>query len=76
MFYCSLCHPKVNIALDYYTKNSNAPKPDDRLVAIEEKLSKLSDQLNSLLSSQTPPDVNDNVSATPSEPMQKLCLLV
>ena len=49
MFYCSSCY--VSDALAQYTKNCNPDsQKSDRLTIIEEKLSALSDQLESLVS--------------------------
>ena len=52
MFYCSSCFPKVNDALAQYAKKceSVSPNPSDRLSVLEEKLVRLSDQLELLVS--------------------------
>ena len=47
MLYCSSCYPKVNDALAQYTQNCDSTLQDspDRLTVIEEKLTRLLDQL-------------------------------
>ena len=73
MFYCSLCHPKVSTALEYYTQNFDPQEQLDRITAIEEKLSKLSHQLNSLLPTEVPiVDANGDVPTTQNASVWKV----
>ena len=59
MLYCSSCYPKVNDALAQYTQNcdSTLQNSPDWLTIIEDKLTRLSDQLESLVS-HTPNLIN------------------
>ena len=72
-FYCSLCHPKVSTALEYYTQNFDPLEQLDRLTAIEEKPSKLPHQLNSLLPTEAPiVDTNGDVPTTQNASARKV----